>query len=278
MNGGSLRHTETKQSRQRKPSFRQQFRKRLAGEEGIFLLAHGGKMVEAYEARHRRSRDGTSPRRRRAGHRGTRRTRRRSSIGARNCRRRQSPDWSARRPRRCGSAHAPAEHVEEMRLGVAAALEEWRGAPALPNPRRGRALLHHCEQCVADLRQEMHVLVPIDEIRQPSERTRGTPRSGAPPRSPQRGHRACAKARAPASAAATESFRRPRPDETRSSGRNGAVRVKCRPIAARPAAASASASASAFAKLGAPTITEVALRRPRAMRSRMARFTAGEMP
>ena len=31
-------------------------------------------------------------------------------------------------------------------------------------------------------------------------------------------------------------------------------------------------------KLGAPTITEVALMRPRAMRSRMARFTAGEMP
>ena len=32
------------------------------------------------------------------------------------------------------------------------------------------------------------------------------------------------------------------------------------------------------AELGAPTITEVALMRPPPMRSRMARFTAGEMP
>ncbi len=64
------------------------------------------------------------------------------------------------------------------------------------------------------------------------------------------------------------------------SGRNGAVSVRCRPIATRVAAPSRVASdrASARVKLGATTITEVALSRPRATRSRIAALTAGDMP
>ena len=44
-----------------------------------------------------------------------------------------------------------------------------RGPPALPDPGAGGALLHHREQRVADLRQQVNVLVAVDEIRRPPE-------------------------------------------------------------------------------------------------------------
>ena len=64
------------------------------------------------------------------------------------------------------------------------------------------------------------------------------------------------------------------------SGRNGAVSVRCSPIATRGAAelSTLSAIASERCRLGATTITEVALRRPRTIRSRIAVLTEGEMP
>ena len=62
------------------------------------------------------------------------------------------------------------------------------------------------------------------------------------------------------------------------SGLNGPVSVTCRPMAARVDAASRSALASSREKLGAAVITEVALSRPREIRSRIAALTAGEMP
>ena len=61
-------------------------------------------------------------------------------------------------------------------------------------------------------------------------------------------------------------------------GRNGAVNVTCSPIAAPCDAAAASAAASPGEKLGASTMTEVALMRRRTMRSRIAPLTAGDMP
>jgi hypothetical protein len=61
-------------------------------------------------------------------------------------------------------------------------------------------------------------------------------------------------------------------------GGNGAVSVRCRPIAAWLAAASLSAAACAGEKVGAITMTEVALMRRRAIRSRIAPLTAGEIP
>ena len=63
-------------------------------------------------------------------------------------------------------------------------------------------------------------------------------------------------------------------------GWNGAVSVTCSPIATRraPALSMASDAASERSKLGATTITEVALRRPRITRSRIALLTEAEMP
>ena len=64
------------------------------------------------------------------------------------------------------------------------------------------------------------------------------------------------------------------------SGLNGAVSVTCRPMAQRglPAAAASSATTSSRPIEGPTTITEVALRRPRSIRSRIARLTPGLMP
>ncbi len=64
------------------------------------------------------------------------------------------------------------------------------------------------------------------------------------------------------------------------SGKYGAVSVRWSPIATRRATelSASSANASKRPKLGAATITEVALMRPRTTRSRMATSTAGEMP
>ena len=64
------------------------------------------------------------------------------------------------------------------------------------------------------------------------------------------------------------------------SGRNGAVNVKCSPIATRRAAelSAPSAIASEREKVGAATSADVALRRPRVTRSRMAVLTPGESP
>ena len=63
-------------------------------------------------------------------------------------------------------------------------------------------------------------------------------------------------------------------------GRNGAVSVRWSPIATRGAAALSVSSeiASERCRLGATTITEVALMRPRTTRSRMAVLTEVEMP
>jgi hypothetical protein len=63
-------------------------------------------------------------------------------------------------------------------------------------------------------------------------------------------------------------------------GLNGAVSVTCNPIATRraPALSMASEAASERPKLGAATITEVALMRPRTTRSRIALLTEAEMP
>ena len=63
-------------------------------------------------------------------------------------------------------------------------------------------------------------------------------------------------------------------------GRNGAVSVTCSPTAAResPVLSRSSETASGRWKLGATTITDVALRRRRRIRSRIAPLTAGEMP
>ena len=64
------------------------------------------------------------------------------------------------------------------------------------------------------------------------------------------------------------------------SGRNGAVSVACSPIAQRGllAATSCNAATSARPIEGPTTITEVALRRPREIRSRMARLTPSASP
>jgi hypothetical protein len=63
-------------------------------------------------------------------------------------------------------------------------------------------------------------------------------------------------------------------------GRNRPVKVKCSPTALRWFAALRFESklASDGDQLGATTITEVALSRPRCKSSRMAALTAGEMP
>jgi hypothetical protein len=61
---------------------------------------------------------------------------------------------------------------------------------------------------------------------------------------------------------------------------NGAVSVRCRPTPKRrvPALSIFSEAASARWKLGAATMTEVALIWPRIKRSRIALSTASEMP
>src|SRR6478735_7442380 len=63
-------------------------------------------------------------------------------------------------------------------------------------------------------------------------------------------------------------------------GRNGAVSPRCNPIATRGATELSTLSelASERQKLGAATSTDVALRRPRTTRSRMAILTELEMP
>ena len=63
-------------------------------------------------------------------------------------------------------------------------------------------------------------------------------------------------------------------------GLNRPVSVTCRPIATRraPALSIFSEPASERSKLGAATMTEVALSRPCTTRSRIALLTAGEMP
>ena len=64
------------------------------------------------------------------------------------------------------------------------------------------------------------------------------------------------------------------------SGRNGAVSVACRPIAQRGLAAATVLSAATSSRpiAGPTTITDVALSRPRPIRSRMARLTPGRKP
>ena len=64
------------------------------------------------------------------------------------------------------------------------------------------------------------------------------------------------------------------------SGANGAVSVTCKPMAMRrsPELRLASESASVRWKLGAVTMTVVALMRPRARRSRIAVLTEAEIP
>ncbi len=64
------------------------------------------------------------------------------------------------------------------------------------------------------------------------------------------------------------------------SGRNGAVSVTCSPTATRGETALRTLSGIAAErwKLGAATITEVALIRPLTTRSRIAASTAGDMP
>jgi hypothetical protein len=63
-------------------------------------------------------------------------------------------------------------------------------------------------------------------------------------------------------------------------GRNGAVRPRCSPIATRGVTELSvlSESASERERLGATTSTDVAFRRPRTTRSRMAMLTEFEMP
>jgi hypothetical protein len=62
------------------------------------------------------------------------------------------------------------------------------------------------------------------------------------------------------------------------SGRNGAVSVRCSPIAARAPAASRKLDASREEKLGVTTMADVALMSRRATSSRIAALTAGDMP
>ena len=119
----------------------------------------------------------------------------------------------------------------------------------------------------------MHMLMPVDEIRRAAEGGDeglelgcDLDASALRRQQPQQAPRTsiCSSGRnAPSRSGAKPAL----------SGLNGAVSVTCSPIATRaaPALSTLSDAASERLKLGATTITEVALSRPRTIRSRIAR-------
>src|SRR5262249_19903314 len=64
------------------------------------------------------------------------------------------------------ASEAAAEHIEEEALAVA---EHMACAAALPHPGGGGLRPDHLEHDVPELREQLYVLVPIDEIRRMSE-------------------------------------------------------------------------------------------------------------
>src|SRR5262249_9761263 len=67
------------------------------------------------------------------------------------------------------AAKAAAEYVEEEALAVAEKVAGAAHAAALPHPGGRGLLLDHLEHGVAELREQLHVLMPVDEIGQLSE-------------------------------------------------------------------------------------------------------------
>jgi len=145
-------------------------------------------------------------------------------------------------------------------------------------PGAGRGLLHRLQKRIAHLRKQLRMLVAVDEIRLASEQLlerRQLHHQFAvdhldiePPHS----LRAAAAERQKHAA-----IGRPEMDRQR---RERAVSVACRPIAQRGLLAATSCRAATSSRpIAAPTtITDVALRRPRPIRSRMARLTPSAIP
>ena len=66
--------------------------------------------------------------------------------------------------RRRAAAEPVAQNVEHQPLAVAEPLRERQHAPALAQPGIGRRVLDHTEQRLAHLREQVHVLMPVNEI------------------------------------------------------------------------------------------------------------------
>jgi hypothetical protein len=147
---------------------RQQCRKPLAGKKCVFLLTHGGEIVEPLQFRIHESR--MAHHEAAFGQALQKRRKQRLELGGAPVivgagERRIGPN-----PARGGARpQAGAQDIEQEALGVAPSLPQRHGASALPDPGAGRHLLHGGEYCVADLRQQVDVLVSVDEIRGPAE-------------------------------------------------------------------------------------------------------------
>ena len=145
----------------------------------------------------------------------------------------------------------------------------------------GAACLHRGQKGVAHLRKQLHVLMAVDKVRRAAEQLAerrelrsdlGVDDLGIEP--PQ-------QAGAQQFRQAAGTCRRRAAGSACVSGLNGAVSVTCRPIAQRGLPAAAAFERADFVaadRAGPTTITEVALRRPRSIRSRIARLTPGLMP
>jgi len=143
---------------------RQQCRKPLAGKKCVFLLTHGGEIVEPLQFRIHKSRMahheaaiGQALQKRRKQH--LELGGAPVIVGAGEGRIGLNPARGGARPQ------AGAQDIEQEALGVAPSLPQRHRASALPNPGPGRHLRHGGEYCVADLRQQVDVLVSVDEIR-----------------------------------------------------------------------------------------------------------------
>jgi hypothetical protein len=127
--------------------------------------------------------------------------------------------------------------------------------------------------------KQLHMLMPVDEIGRTAERGDKRPQLGAISAWSFSG---CSRRMSAVGNIAPSGRKAPWRSGAKSplSGRKGAVRVTCKPIAnvLPPACNCASASASACVKLGATTITEVVFSLLRLIRSRIAVLTPGAMP
>ncbi len=174
---------------------------------------------------------------------------------------------------------AAAEPFDQEPLWIGKAREDGSTAGTLARPGAQASLFDGGKHGLAQLRQVMHVPMPVDEIgRAPKRRLeRGELR---PHFRCQRGAVSLRMNVSRMSCCRLGNVRSAFAAKPLLSGRNGVVKVKCRPIATRrlPALRMPNASASERVKLGAATMAEVALMRPRRTRSRIAALTAGEMP
>ena len=172
------------------------------------------------------------------------------------------------------------QDVEHQRLGRAEPLRQRLTASALADPGAGRRLLHRLQKRVAHLREQLRVLVAVDEIRRAGRTTPGTPPAAPSVRRGSSPDRAAATGPI-AAAAETAGTCRHRSAENASSAGGTAPSAsragRSRSAGSRPRHPAAPLTSSRPIA-GPTTITDVALRRPRPIRSRMARLTPSAIP